>query len=77
MDYIDLSSQRLLPQNSIEMASIARLAGRSAKRICLRPKMAKSTAFRPPARAFSALPARCAEPYEGTKLIPTDEHFAQ
>ena len=48
----------------------ARLAGRSAKRLCFRPAI-------PPSRAFSAISSRrYAEPYEGTKLIPTDEHFA-
>jgi NADH dehydrogenase (ubiquinone) Fe-S protein 2 len=57
-------------------ASIARLAGHSAKRLCLRPALAASLVPRY-SRAFSSVPARrYAEPYEGTKLIPTDEHFA-
>jgi len=53
-------------------ASIARLAGHSAKRLCLRPALPKAASL----RAFSAVPSRKAEPYEGTRLIPTDEHFA-
>jgi NADH dehydrogenase (ubiquinone) Fe-S protein 2 len=56
-------------------ASIARLAGHNAKRLCLRPSTLSTP--RAPIRAFSALPVqRYAEPYERTKLIPTDEHFA-
>jgi NADH dehydrogenase (ubiquinone) Fe-S protein 2 len=52
-------------------ASIARLAGRSAKRLCLRPL---PWSF---ARSFSAVSCqRYANLYEGTQLIPTDEHFA-
>lgn len=57
-------------------ASITRLAGRSAKRLCLRASVPKSSAPRASIRAFSAaLPRKYAEPYEGTKLIPTDENF--
>lgn len=52
-------------------ASLARLAGHSAKRLCLRPALPRSS------RAFSALPSRRhAAPYEGTKLIPTDSNFS-
>jgi NADH dehydrogenase (ubiquinone) Fe-S protein 2 len=58
-------------------ASITRLAGRNAKRLCLRPGFSKASTPRASIRAFSALPSqRYAEPYEGTRLIPTDEHFA-
>ncbi len=58
-------------------ASIYRLAGQSAKRLCLRPSPSKS-AIRPgQARCFVASVRRAyAEPYEGTRLIPTDEHFS-
>lgn len=56
-------------------ASIARLAGRSTKRLCLRPAPRASLRC---SRAFSAISSRkYADPaYEGTRLIPTDEHFA-
>jgi NADH dehydrogenase (ubiquinone) Fe-S protein 2 len=58
-------------------ASITRLAGRNAKRLCLRLGFSKASTPRASIRAFSALPSqRYAEPYEGTRLIPTDEHFA-
>ena len=61
-------------------ASITRLAGHSAKRICLRPALHKTSASRASARAFSTVPSRrYAEPqpaYEGTRLIPTNEHFS-
>jgi NADH dehydrogenase (ubiquinone) Fe-S protein 2 len=54
--------------------SIHRLAGHSAKRLCLR-----QTSFvrsRPSMRSLSAyFPQRYAVPYEPTKLIPTDEDF--
>lgn len=53
-------------------ASLARLAGHSAKRLCLRPSPLARTS-----RAFSSVPSRrYAEPYEATRLIPTDEHFS-
>jgi NADH dehydrogenase (ubiquinone) Fe-S protein 2 len=57
-------------------ASIARLAGHSAKRLCVRPALSQTTLPRT-LRAFSAIPSRYAEaaPYEGTRLIPTNEHF--
>ena len=56
--------------------SIARLAGHSAKRLCLRPALSQSTLPRT-SRAFSVIPSRrYAAPYEGTKLIPTDSNFA-
>src|ERR1700726_1599609 len=59
----------------ISMATpIHRLAGHSAKRLCLR-----KTPFiqsRPSMRSLSAyLPRRYAVPYEPTKLIPTNEDF--
>jgi len=58
-------------------ASITRLAaGRNAaKRLCLRPK--SSTPRIPSSiRPFSAAPSRrYAEAYEGTRLVPVDEHF--
>lgn len=58
-------------------ASIARLAGRNAKRLCLRPGLSTTSSPRASIRTFSAVPSRrYAEPYEGTRLIPTDEHFA-
>lgn len=58
-------------------ASLTRLAGRSAKRLCLRTAVPRPTTRRTPTRAFSAVSCqRYAEPYEGTRLIPTDEHFA-
>lgn len=62
--------------SSISMAaSLTRLAGRSAKRLCLRPALPLSP--RAPIRAFSAAPSlRSPEPYQGTRLIPTNEHFA-
>jgi NADH dehydrogenase (ubiquinone) Fe-S protein 2 len=57
--------------------SLTRLAGRSAKRLCLRPALPRSAStLRASTRAFSAAPSRrYADPYEPTKLIPTDEHF--
>jgi NADH dehydrogenase (ubiquinone) Fe-S protein 2 len=58
-------------------ASITRLAGRNAKRLCLHPGLSTTSAPRASIRSFSAVPSqRYAEPYEGTKLVPTDEHFA-
>ncbi len=58
-------------------ASITRLAGRNAKRLCSRSGLSNPPAPRASFRAFSAVPARrYAQPYEGTRLIPTDEHFA-
>ena len=57
--------------------SLTRLAGHSAKRLCLRPARPRSVVSRAPVRAFSAVCSqRYAEPYQGTRLIPTDEHFA-
>jgi NADH dehydrogenase (ubiquinone) Fe-S protein 2 len=58
-------------------ASITRLAGRNANRLCLPSGLSKAFTPRASIRAFSAVPSRrYAEPYEGTRLIPTDEHFA-
>lgn len=57
--------------------SLTRLAGHSAKRLCLRPGLPRSTTSRVPVRAFSAVSSqRYAEPYQATRLIPTNEHFA-
>jgi NADH dehydrogenase (ubiquinone) Fe-S protein 2 len=57
--------------------SLTRLAGHSAKRLCLRPVLPRSSTLRAPTRAFSVVSSqRYAEPYQGTRLIPTDEHFA-
>lgn len=54
-------------------ASLARLAGHSAKRLCLRPALPIART----SRAFSSVPSlRYAEPYHGTKLIPTDSNFS-
>lgn len=57
------------------MASLYRLAGRSAKRLCVRPMIASApTTSRP--FSGSAL-RRYAEPaYEGTRIVPTGEDFA-
>jgi NADH dehydrogenase (ubiquinone) Fe-S protein 2 len=53
------------------MATLCRLAGRSAKRLCLRP----SASFSP--RQFSTTRIRRqATQYEGTKIVPTDELLA-
>lgn len=57
------------------MASLYRLAGRSAKRLCLRPAATAPSAV----RAFSATTLRrYAEPFEGqgTRLVPVDEDFS-
>jgi NADH dehydrogenase (ubiquinone) Fe-S protein 2 len=57
--------------------SIYRLAGQSAKRLCLRPSSSKSTLQLGQKRCFAAsVRRRYAEPYGGTRLIPTDEHFS-
>ena len=62
-------------------ASIARLASghNVAKRLCIRPALSSITRPRAPytLRAFSAVTScRYAEAYEGTRLIPVDEHFS-
>lgn len=58
---------------------ITRLAGRSAKRLCSRPALPKASASTASvARTFSVAASRRyaqAQTYEGTRLIPTDEHF--
>ncbi|EHL03614.1 putative NADH-ubiquinone oxidoreductase 49 kDa subunit, mitochondrial [Glarea lozoyensis 74030] len=57
-------------------ACLARLAGHSAKRVCLRPALSQTTLPRT-SRSFSAVSSRrYAAPYEGTKLIPVNEDFA-
>jgi NADH dehydrogenase (ubiquinone) Fe-S protein 2 len=58
-------------------ASIYRLAGQGTKRICQRPVPSKFALPRASTRPFSISTARkYAEPYEGTRLVPTDAHFA-
>lgn len=63
-------------------ATLYRLAGRSAKRLCIRSRATPSTAFASsishPARAFSVSAfRRYAEPQEhqGTRLVPTGPDF--
>ena len=59
-------------------APLTRLAGHTAKRLCLRPALPKTHATRASTRPFSAIRCRAyAEHYEGTRIVPTDEHFAQ
>lgn len=59
------------------IASIYRLAGQSAKRLCLRPSPSKSALRLAQSRCFTAsVGQRYAEPYAGTRLVPTDEHFS-
>jgi NADH dehydrogenase (ubiquinone) Fe-S protein 2 len=61
-------------------ATLYRLAGRSAKRLCTRqPSPALASAISHPARAFSASALRrYAEPqeYQGTRLVATGSDFA-
>ena len=58
-------------------ASIYRLAGQSTKRLCLRPSASRFALSATAKRSISAsIPRKYAEAYEGTRLIPTDEHFA-
>jgi NADH dehydrogenase (ubiquinone) Fe-S protein 2 len=61
------------------MASLYRLAGRSAKRLCLRPAQSPYTSSPTTTtlRAFTTTRSRrYAQPaYEGTKLIPVEEDF--
>lgn len=60
------------------MASFARLAGHTAKRICLRPAISWKPLQRNLARSIStSLPRHYAEAAEGTKLIPVDEDSGQ
>lgn len=56
------------------MASLYRLAGHSAKRLCVRPKIASAPRI---ARPFSGSALRrYAEPaYEGTRIVPVGEDF--
>jgi NADH dehydrogenase (ubiquinone) Fe-S protein 2 len=59
------------------VGSISRLAGHSAKRLCLRPILPRATTSGASSRSFSAICSRkYAEPYQATRLIPTNEHFA-
>jgi len=56
-------------------ASIYRLAGQSAKRLCLRHTPSKLSA---PRAISTSLHRRYAGPaYEGTRLVPVNEHFQQ
>lgn len=58
-------------------ASVYRLAGQTAKRLCLRPSPSKYVSPLAQKRCFSApVSRRYAEPYEGTRLVPTDEDFS-
>lgn len=61
------------------MAScFARIAGQGSKRFLLRPAVPCTSLTRPLTRSIaSSLPRHYAEPYEGTKLVPTDQHFSQ
>ena len=54
-----------------------RLAGRNAKRLCVRPSTPRPAPRRPSiARAIAtSAPMRMAEAHDGTKLVATDEHF--
>ena len=55
-------------------SSFARIAGHSAKRLCLRPRAPPSILSNPITRSVSSsIPRHYAEPYEGTKLVPLDE----
>lgn len=56
--------------------SIYRLACHSAKRLCLRPSPSKYALALARKQCFStSISQRYAEHYEGTRLVPTDEHF--
>lgn len=60
-------------------ATLYRLAGRSAKRLCTRSSPLLASSISHPARAFSASALRrYAEPqeYQGTRLIPTAADFS-
>lgn len=70
-------------QTTTMATSLYRLAGRSAKRLCLRPSPsspitgAATPAFRSRTLSTTAL-QRYAEPaYEGTRIVPTDESFSR
>ena len=59
-------------------ATLYRLAGRSARRLCSRPSRPIASVFSHPARAFSASALRrYAEPqeYQGTRLVPVGPDF--
>merc|ERR1711939_263472 len=72
-----LSSKSRFSLSLTTMASsLTRLAGRQAKRLCLRPALPSTSSPRASIRCFSAAPARrYADVYEGTRLIPVDEKF--
>ena len=60
--------------------SFTRLAGHSAKRLCLRPATPRTAIPRFTARSITtSIPRHYAEPQEGmgTRLIPVDEKFGQ
>ena len=57
-------------------SSFARLAGHSAKRLCLRSAAPRTTLSSPFTRSIAtSIPRHYAEAHEGTKLVPTDERF--
>jgi len=61
------------------VSTLYRLAGRSAKRLCVRPSVAAAASISS-SRAFSAAAhRRYAEPaaYEGTRLVPVDADFTR
>ena len=59
-------------------SSLYRLAGPSAKRLCLRQNPYTKLAIPAATRTFKSVASRrYAEPYEGTRLVPSDEHFGQ
>lgn len=58
-------------------ASICRVAGQGVKRLALRSSTSKYALALRNTRSISvSVPRSYAEPYEGTRLIPTDEHFS-
>lgn len=58
-------------------SSFVRLAGHSAKRLCLRRSPLRTTNFSPSRSIATTIPRHYAEPYEGTKLVPTNADFGQ
>ena len=56
--------------------SFARLAGQSAKRLCIRPQPSVRSTRLLRRSIATSLPRHYAEPYEGTKLIPVDDRFS-
>lgn len=57
-------------------SSFTRLAGHSAKRLCLRPSVPRTAIPRLSSRSIATtIPRHYAEAYQGTTLIPVDERF--